>query len=72
MVSVRGQPAESEALQDLKAELERTEKALEATEVERDTLMSELEELDRQHQEATQVRPTTCSRLDFFFLYCYL
>ncbi len=46
---------ESESLEDLKVELERREKALRNTEEERDTLMSELEELDRQNQEATQV-----------------
>ena len=46
---------DSESLEDLKAELERKEKALRNTEEERDTLMSELEELDRQNQEATQV-----------------
>ncbi|XP_042356027.1 thyroid receptor-interacting protein 11 [Plectropomus leopardus] len=46
--------AESEAVEDLKAELERREKALRNTEEERDTLMSELDELDRQNQEATQ------------------
>lgn len=46
---------EAESLQDLKAELERREKVLRATEEERDTLLSELEELDRQNQEATQV-----------------
>uniref|UniRef100_A0A8C9WX92 Thyroid hormone receptor interactor 11 n=1 Tax=Sander lucioperca TaxID=283035 RepID=A0A8C9WX92_SANLU len=45
---------DSESLEDLKAELERKEKALRNTEEERDTLMSELEELDRQNQEATQ------------------
>lgn len=45
---------DSESLEDLKAELERREKALRNTEEERDTLMSELEELDRQNQEATQ------------------
>uniref|UniRef100_A0A673BVP7 GRIP domain-containing protein n=1 Tax=Sphaeramia orbicularis TaxID=375764 RepID=A0A673BVP7_9TELE len=45
---------ESEAVEDLKAELERREKALKATMEERDTLMSELEELDQQNQEATQ------------------
>ncbi|KAM9354481.1 thyroid receptor-interacting protein 11 isoform 2-T2 [Pholidichthys leucotaenia] len=39
---------------DLKVELERKEKVLRATEEERDTLMTELEELDRQNQEATQ------------------
>lgn len=46
---------ESESLEDLRVELERREKALRATEEERETLMSELEELDRQNQEATQV-----------------
>ncbi|XP_035529359.1 thyroid receptor-interacting protein 11 isoform X1 [Morone saxatilis] len=45
---------DSESLEDLKTELERREKALRNTEEERDTLMSELEELDRQNQEATQ------------------
>lgn len=40
--------------EDLTVELERREKALRATEEERDTLMSELEELDQQNQEATQ------------------
>ncbi|XP_073339444.1 thyroid receptor-interacting protein 11 [Pagrus major] len=45
---------ESEALEDMRAELERREKALRITEEERDTLMSELEELDRQNQDATQ------------------
>uniref|UniRef100_A0A8C4ERV6 Thyroid hormone receptor interactor 11 n=1 Tax=Dicentrarchus labrax TaxID=13489 RepID=A0A8C4ERV6_DICLA len=45
---------DSESLEDLKAELERREKALRNTEEERDTLMSELEELDQQNQEATQ------------------
>ncbi|KAF7201251.1 thyroid receptor-interacting protein 11 isoform X1 [Nothobranchius furzeri] len=38
----------------LKGELERRERELKATEEERDTLMCELEELDRQNQEATQ------------------
>lgn len=47
---------ESETVEDLKVELERREKVLRATVEERDTLMSELEELDRQNQEATQVR----------------
>lgn len=46
---------DSESLEDLKAQLESREKALRNTEEERDTLMSELEELDRQNQEATQV-----------------
>ncbi|XP_070698253.1 thyroid receptor-interacting protein 11 [Pempheris klunzingeri] len=45
---------ESETIEDLKVELERREKALKNTEEERDTLMSELEELDQQNQEATQ------------------
>uniref|UniRef100_A0A3Q3K9Z9 GRIP domain-containing protein n=1 Tax=Monopterus albus TaxID=43700 RepID=A0A3Q3K9Z9_MONAL len=45
---------DSESLEDLKVELEKREKTLRATEEERDTLMSELEELDRQNQEATQ------------------
>uniref|UniRef100_A0A665W2I2 GRIP domain-containing protein n=1 Tax=Echeneis naucrates TaxID=173247 RepID=A0A665W2I2_ECHNA len=45
---------EPESLEDLKIELERRERALRATEEERDTLISELEELDRQNQEATQ------------------
>ncbi|XP_015246159.1 PREDICTED: thyroid receptor-interacting protein 11 [Cyprinodon variegatus] len=45
---------EAESLEHLKVELERREKILRATEEERDTLMSELEELDRQNQEATQ------------------
>uniref|UniRef100_A0A672JJC9 GRIP domain-containing protein n=1 Tax=Salarias fasciatus TaxID=181472 RepID=A0A672JJC9_SALFA len=45
---------DAEPVEDLKVELERREKALRATEEERDTLMSELEELDRQNQEATQ------------------
>ncbi|KAM4624900.1 thyroid receptor-interacting protein 11 [Polymixia lowei] len=49
-----GEPSDPEQLEDLRAELERTEKALKDTQEERDTLMSELEELDRQNQEATQ------------------
>ncbi|XP_053192155.1 thyroid receptor-interacting protein 11 [Scomber japonicus] len=48
------EPADSELVEDLQAELDRREKALRATEEERDTLISELEELDRQNQEATQ------------------
>ncbi|KAK5886851.1 hypothetical protein CesoFtcFv8_017845 [Champsocephalus esox] len=43
-----------ELVEDLKLELQRRENALRNTEEERDTLMSELEELDRQNQEATQ------------------
>lgn len=46
---------DSESLEDVKVELERREKALRNAEEERDVLMSELEELDRQNQEATQV-----------------
>lgn len=50
------QPDESvELVEDLKTELERREKTLRNFEEERDTLMSELEELDQQNQEATQV-----------------
>lgn len=44
-----------EAMDDLKTELEQRQKVLRNLEEERDTLMSELEELDRQNQEATQV-----------------
>lgn len=44
----------SESVEDLKVALERREKTLMSCEEERDTLMSELEELDRQNQEATQ------------------
>lgn len=44
-----------EAIDDLKEELEQRQKVLRNIEEERDTLMSELEELDRQNQEATQV-----------------
>ncbi|KAJ4918067.1 hypothetical protein JOQ06_010015, partial [Pogonophryne albipinna] len=47
-----GEP--QEFVEDLKLELLHREKALRNTEEERDTLMSELEELDRQNQEATQ------------------
>lgn len=46
---------QSESVEDLKAEVERREKALRNAEEERDTFVSELEELDRQNQEATQV-----------------
>lgn len=48
------QGGDSEEVEDLKVELERREKALTAALDERDTLISELEELDRQNQEATQ------------------
>lgn len=44
-----------EAVDDLKMELEQRRKVLRNVEEERDTLMSELEELDRQNQQATQV-----------------
>ncbi|KAM4542643.1 thyroid receptor-interacting protein 11 [Odontesthes bonariensis] len=54
MVSGKGGESEVESLEDLKVELERREKVLRATEEERDTLMSELEELDQQNQEATK------------------
>uniref|UniRef100_A0AAQ4RI49 Thyroid hormone receptor interactor 11 n=1 Tax=Gasterosteus aculeatus aculeatus TaxID=481459 RepID=A0AAQ4RI49_GASAC len=55
--SVSNDEAESgdtESLEALKAELERRDNSLRNTQEERDTLMSELEELDRQNQEATQ------------------
>uniref|UniRef100_UPI0037E9485C thyroid receptor-interacting protein 11 n=1 Tax=Semicossyphus pulcher TaxID=241346 RepID=UPI0037E9485C len=52
--TTEAESGEAESLEDLKAELERREKVLRNTEEERDTLMSELEELDRQNQEATQ------------------
>ncbi|XP_076604782.1 thyroid receptor-interacting protein 11 [Chaetodon auriga] len=52
--SNEAESGESESLEDLKTELERREKSLKNMEEERDTLMSELEELDRQNQEATQ------------------
>ncbi|XP_061650044.1 thyroid receptor-interacting protein 11 isoform X2 [Phyllopteryx taeniolatus] len=47
-------PAERESTEDLKEVLETREKTLKATQEERDTLLTELEELDRQNQEATQ------------------
>uniref|UniRef100_A0A8C7X2H0 Thyroid hormone receptor interactor 11 n=1 Tax=Oryzias sinensis TaxID=183150 RepID=A0A8C7X2H0_9TELE len=49
-----GREGDVESLQDLKVALERREKALRVVEEERDTLLSELEELDRQNQEATK------------------
>lgn len=57
----------SESLEDLKVALETREKALRSCEEERDTLMSELEELDRQNQEATQVRLTSAASLSLFY-----
>ncbi|XP_051942917.1 thyroid receptor-interacting protein 11 [Hippocampus zosterae] len=47
-------PAETESMDDLKEALESQERTLKATREERDTLVTELEELDRQNQEATQ------------------
>lgn len=67
--SVSNDEAESgdtESLEALKAELERRDNSLRNTQEERDTLMSELEELDRQNQEATQVRLTTVALLYYF------
>lgn len=52
---VSNNEGESQSVEDLKAEAERREKALRNAVEERDNLMSELEELDRQNQEATQV-----------------
>lgn len=57
----------SESMEDLKVALETREKALRSCEEERDTLMSELEELDRQNQEATQVRLTSAASLSLFY-----
>ncbi|CAN9501961.1 unnamed protein product [Ophioblennius macclurei] len=53
-VVTEGGEGDVESVEDLKVELERREKALRAAVEERDTLMSELEELDQQNQEATQ------------------
>lgn len=61
---------ESETAEDLKVELERREKVLRATVEERDTLMSELEELDRQNQEATQVSASLCYCVFFLTFTC--
>ncbi|XP_077416124.1 thyroid receptor-interacting protein 11 [Vanacampus margaritifer] len=47
-------PAETESMEELKEALERRERSLKAAQEERDTLLTELEELDRQNQEATQ------------------
>lgn len=44
-----------ESIDDLKTELEKKETVLRNIVAERDTLMSELEELDQQNQEAAQV-----------------
>ncbi|XP_046902004.1 thyroid receptor-interacting protein 11 isoform X3 [Hypomesus transpacificus] len=49
-----GAGGEGEDSEGLRAELQRMEEALKETREDRDTLMSELEELDRQNQEATQ------------------
>lgn len=68
LVSRNEAESDLESLEDLKAELGRREKILRATEEERDTLMSELEELDQQNQEATQVCVTLVLYL-FFYLY---
>ncbi|KAK2826633.1 hypothetical protein Q5P01_020847 [Channa striata] len=53
-ISSKNEDESGESREDLMVELQRREKALRATEEERDTLMCELEELDRQNQEATQ------------------
>lgn len=60
---------QSESVEDLKAEVERREKALRNAEEERDTLLSELEELDRQNQEATQVWLTIVASLSLLLFY---
>lgn len=66
LVSRNEAESDLESLDDLKAELGRREKILRATEEERDTLMSELEELDQQNQEATQV----CMTLVLYLFIC--
>lgn len=68
LVSRNEAKSDLESLDDLKAELGRREKILRATEEERDTLMSELEELDQQNQEATQVCMTLVL---YLFVYLY-
>lgn len=68
LVSRNEAESDLESLDDLKAELGRREKILRATEEERDTLMSELEELDQQNQEATQVCMTLVL---YLFVYLY-
>lgn len=60
---------QSESVEDLKAEVERREKALRNAEEERDTFLSELEELDRQNQEATQVWLTIVASLSLLLFY---
>jgi len=47
---------ESPGLEELREELQRRGQRLQEVQEERDTLLSELEELDHQNQEATQVR----------------
>lgn len=68
LVSRNEAESDLESLDDLKAELGRREKILRATEEERDTLMSELEELDQQNQDATQVCMTLVL---YLFVYLY-
>ncbi|XP_071000416.1 thyroid receptor-interacting protein 11-like, partial [Oncorhynchus clarkii lewisi] len=47
-------PSATEQLSGLRAELEKSEQSLSEIQEERDTLLNELEELDRQNQQATQ------------------
>ncbi|XP_064881106.1 thyroid receptor-interacting protein 11 [Oncorhynchus nerka] len=47
-------PSATEQLSGLRAELEKSERSLREIQEERDTLLNELEELDRQNQQATQ------------------
>lgn len=68
---VSNNEGESQSVEDLKAEVERREKALRNAVEERDNLMSELEELDRQNQEATQVWLTIVVFLLYFYLKSY-
>uniref|UniRef100_A0A4W5M3J3 Thyroid hormone receptor interactor 11 n=1 Tax=Hucho hucho TaxID=62062 RepID=A0A4W5M3J3_9TELE len=48
-------PAATEQVSGLRAELEKSEQSLREVQEERETLLNELEELDRQNQQATQV-----------------
>lgn len=53
---------------ELKAQLEKKKQALTQAQLDQDTLTAELEELDRQNQEATQVCHVTNSNICIFHL----
>lgn len=53
---------------ELKAQLEKKEKALTQAQLDQDTLTAELEELDRQNQEATQVSYVSDGNIYIFHL----